>query len=246
MQSGFVLHGTLETNHQYNDDFDFSENNQNYPWSEVMKTKSGSKRTYFLLSALSLLTAILVLVGGCTTVVQPIEQYTSSDGYLSVSFPADWDVVNEVIRDGQTVVILASNNGIIDESSESPQSGLIIVLTPNFDIGADGEVETLTVDQMADMARFSLLYEPNTEVGEFETMTLDNGLEVKSFSVSDGTSDAAFYLFQLDEGVLGTALSVGGPGYDPNPMAKQVLSTLELSGDAESFLARAKELWGIE
>ena len=61
---------------------------------------------------LSLLTALLLLAAltsACTFEVQPIEEYTSPDGYLSFTFPAAWDVLEEESGNGMTSALVGTH-----------------------------------------------------------------------------------------------------------------------------------------
>ena len=126
---------------------------------------------------LSLLLILAVAMGACTFHVQPIEKYSSADGYLSLTHPAAWDVIEEDASDGTTTVLLGSNPDLVNVDVVPPgEAGIGIMLMPNF-IPQPG-LDTMTVgpEDMAALIRDSALQgQTGAEVGDLDEVTLADG-----------------------------------------------------------------------
>lgn len=201
----------------------------------------------------ALLLPVLLIVGlalaACTFEVQPVEQYTSQDGYLSLAFPAEWEVLEDETADGTTLLLVGSDPEMMDmDSVPADAAAVFLMVMPNFIPEAGLEVLTLDAEELAAMSRSGIIEEPETEVGEIEAVVLPSDLSAYRFPVSDPEMTGAVYTFSPALDVLAMAVVAGATDGDGSSLvaAEQVLSSLEINGDPAEFVARAREAMGMQ
>ena len=201
----------------------------------------------------SLLLLIAVGAAACTFEVQPIEKYTSADGYLSFNYPVAWDVLNEDISDGMTSARVGTHTDFVEtviamEPFPAGEVWLQVGLRPNFFPEPSGEVVTLTAEEVAESIRQDSGGD-RAGAGELESITLAPGKEAYTYAVSTELYDMSVYVFEPAEQVLAMVGLVTASGEDDAAMlaeVDEVLNSVQFKGDPDDFGNRAREVWGID
>ena len=200
---------------------------------------------------LTLVCGLLILVlaiSACTFEVQPIEQYTSQDGYLSVSHPVTWDVLEDGAEDDATTVFVGTNEEVMDMQAIAPgEAGVGIILGPEFLFAREfGSASTINAEELADVMRVSFLEGVEeaeasqvSQVGPID-MALD--AEVYGFSVAMPEVNMTLYTFAPAEETLVLVLQLTSPE-DADSFrlaeAEAVVNSIRLVGDPEELAERA-------
>ena len=197
---------------------------------------------------LGLLLLIALATGACTFEVQPIEEYASRDGYLSLTYPAAWDLLDEDASDGTTTVFLGTGANLIDMDVIPPgEAGVGIMLMPNFIPEPGLDVLTLEPEELAGLIRGAALEEQGSEVSELEPALLANGVDAYTFSAYSPEGDITVYSFAPAEEMLAVAFVMTAPGEEDAVLmaeAEKILGSVQFHGDPAEFADRAREILG--
>lgn len=188
---------------------------------------------------IAVLLLIILTAGACTFEVQPIEEYTSADGYLHLRFPASWDVLDEDAMDGASTVLLGTNPDLIDMDVVPPgEAGVAVMLTPDFVPGLGGVDMPLTAQELADIMRTNALTE-QPDVGEVEAVTLSDGTDAYRFAAPSPEADMTLYTFAPSEQTLAMLAFIGAPGEanaERMAEAEEILNSVQFRGDPEEYV----------
>jgi cytochrome c5 len=212
---------------------------------------------------LSLLVLVVLMVGPASTFAQqtppPMKEFTSQDGKLALSYPADW-----VAGDGSEDVplpnaVLANSQDALDRvlNSEDPVSGdaLIEILVFPTDLLALTGVqlpERPTVDDYT-TALATLFVGPETptveegtptpegpQIGKAQEITLGENIQAGMVEVSDSTAQGAFIVHALSDKLLVITFVATYPGeytQDFAQIGQDVAATVNYTGTAEDVMA---------
>lgn len=199
---------------------------------------------------LSLLVALLLLAAltsACTFEVQPIEEYTSPDGYLSITFPAAWDVLEEESGNGMTSALVGTHPDLVSMDVMPPtEAGVALMLMPDFVPGPEGDTVQVSAQEMADFMRQSAMVE-QTGVSEIAPVQLESGAEAYAFTVPSPEADMTIHVFAPAEGTLAVVAVIMASGADDSTLAAEaagIVNSVTLSGDPVEFGDRARALLG--
>jgi cytochrome c5 len=211
---------------------------------------------------LSLLVLAALVVGPVSAFAQEEPQmkvFTSQDGKLTLSYPADW-----VAGDGGEDVplpnaVLASSEDALNRANngENPISGdvMIDVLVFPTDYLALTGVQLPEQPQATDYARAfaSLFVGPETpsvgegtptpegpQVGEPQEITLAENIPAGYVEVSDSTGEGAFIVHELSDGLLAITFVATFPGefnQDLAKIAEDVAASVDYGGTVEDVVA---------
>jgi len=190
---------------------------------------------------LSLLVALLVLAAltsACTFEVQPIEKYTSPDGYLSFTFPAAWDVLEEESGQGATAAFLGTRDDFIDLEVVPPgEAGVVLMLIPNTVPGPDGEPVPLTAQELAAFSQQTAAAQ-QPEVTDVQSVLLDSGLEAFTYTARSPQADMTMHVFSPDGESLAVVAFIFASGeQDPARLAEAaaILNSVDVSEEPKDF-----------
>ena len=197
---------------------------------------------------LGLLLLIALAASACSFEVQPIEEYTSEDGYLSLTHPAAWDVLDEDASDGTTTALLGTHADLISMDTIPPgEAGVGIMVMPNFFLEPGGDAQTLSAEELASLIRESGRQE-QSDVGEIEAITLENGTQVFRFKAPSAQADMTVHTFSPAEGILAAVAFISAAGDDNAALMSEseaILNSIQFNGDPAEFTERAREIMGI-
>ena len=189
--------------------------------------------------ALMLVTLIL---SACTLEVQPIESFTSADGFLSFTFPAHWDLVKAEYGAGSDAALVATSDDLIDHDViPAGDAGVAVLLMPDFMPGPDGEPIRVTAQELAGLMRKSAITQ-QPGVSDLETVTLDNGAETYTFNAPSPEGNMKMHLFSPAQGTIAiVAFMTASEDVDADILsdAKAILESVRFSGDPVEFTERA-------
>jgi hypothetical protein len=197
---------------------------------------------------LFLLLVLATVLTACTFEVQPVEDFTTADGYFSVTFPASWEVLEEESSDGMTAVFIGTNEDLIDlDVVPAGDAGVALMLMPNFVPGPTGEAVPVTAEEMADFMHASASSE-QAGVTEVQPETLADGKEAFTFTAPSPEADMTIHVFAPAEGVLAVAAVITASGETSSSVqaeALNILNNLRVTGDAIEFGNRARAVMGL-
>ena len=191
-----------------------------------------------------LLMLIVLATSACTFEVQPVEEYTSPDGYLSLTFPVSWDVLDEDASDGMTTAMVGTNEDLIEmDVIPAGEAGMGIMLMPNFMLGPNGEEMTITAEELAVLMHDGALAEQGA-IGEIEAVTFSNGSQAYSFAAPSPEADMTVYVFAPADEMLTVVAVIAAPGEDNAVLlaeASEILNSVQFDGDPVEFGDRAEK-----
>lgn len=211
----------------------------------AQRTRHARPRPYLILGLVLLIT---LAASACTFEVQPIEEYTSADGFLSLTFPASWDVLDEAADGGMTSALVGTEEDLVMMDVFPPgEAALGIMLMPNFLPAPDGEELTLAPEELAALMQQSAMTEqPN--VGEVGPVTLPGGRQAYSFESPSPEADMTVYVFAPAEETLAAVALITASGEEDAALladAQEILGSIEFEGDPAEFVERARVLMGL-
>jgi cytochrome c5 len=210
---------------------------------------------------LSLLVLAALVVGPASAFAQEepqVKVFTSQDGKLTLSYPADW-VAGDAGEDVPLPnAVLASSQDALDRANagEDPISGdiMIDVLVFPTDFLALTGAELPEQPQVTDYAKaFADLFvgpemppagegTPTPEApqsGEPEEITLSENIPAGYVEVSDSTAEGAFIVYELSDGLLAITFVATFPGEfneDLAKIAEDVAASVDYGGTVDDVV----------
>ena len=207
-----------------------------------MRPKAHQTRRHRFGARLALGLVLIIVFGGCSFVVQPIEEFTSADGFLSFTFPANWDLVKEESGAGSVAAMISTRGDLVDLEVIPPGvAGVAVLLMPDFLPGPDGETIPVTAQELAGVMRNSAMTE-QPGVGDLETITLKNGTEVYAFNAPSPEADMKMHILSPAQGAIVVVALISAPGETDGgilSVAESILESVRFSGDPVEFTERA-------
>ena len=121
---------------------------------------------------LILLLFIAVALAGCSLEVQPIEQFTSVDGNISMAYPAEMDVLMDAVDHGIASIMLGTHPDLVElNTMPAGESGLAVMVMPDRIPIGGGESQQITAQEFSEMVRDSAVEQEDfvTELTAIET-----------------------------------------------------------------------------
>ena len=193
------------------------------------------------------LVALALTLTACTFEVQPVEEHSTADGYLTFSFPAAWDVLEEESGDGMTAVLVGTHTDLVElDVMPAGEGGVAIMLMPDFIPGPDGESVQLSPEELASFMHASAMAE-QAGVSEVQAITLANGAEAYTFKSPSPEADMTVHIFAPGEQALAVVAFITASGEEDAALladANSVLNSIDFSGDPLEFTERARAVLG--
>jgi hypothetical protein len=194
------------------------------------------------------LVLLATLTAACTFEVQPIEEYRSQDGYLSLTFPAAWDILAEDSEDGTTAALVGSLPGLIDLDVIPPgEAGVAVMLLPDVLPNPGGEPMSVTPELMAELMRQSFLSTQET-ASEIEPVTLENGELAYAYTAYSPEGDMLVHTFSPAESVIAVVAYLTAPNEQDATLladANVILNSVRFRGDPAEFVDAALERMSV-
>jgi cytochrome c5 len=212
-----------------------------------------------LLSVLVLAALVMGSVSAFAQQEPPVKEFTSQDGKLTVSYPAEW-VAGDAGEDVPLPnAVLATSEDALNRANngEDAISGDVVidVLVFPTDYLAMTGAELPEQPQATDYAQaFATLFAgteapsvgegtPTPEapqVGEPQEITLAENVPAGYVEVSDSTAEGAFIVHELSDGLLAITFVATFPGefnQDLAKIAQDVAASVEYAGTVEDVVA---------
>ncbi len=154
-----------------------------------------------LLVFIALVLLTVPALGACTFEVQPIEEYATPDGILTITFPAEWSPFSDpgMLTLELPSLAVSSEPDLTELDALSSDAAALVIyampesLAPPVASVADEAKSALDVKRYTIEQREEAIADSNFEVGDIRTFTMADDRTVYAFTVADEDRRGAFY-----------------------------------------------------